>query len=336
MAATASRFDNAIDGALCESAAMPFADDVRAGLTAQPKTLPSKYFYDQLGSAIFEAITFLPEYYLTRAETEILTAHADKIIASAQPARLIELGSGSAQKTRYLIEAGLRRHHNLEYSAIDISQTVLAASAKALRAQYAGLTVKSYQGDYYEGLRALASANSRPHDAQHRTLALFLGSNIGNFDPPEALRLLKAIRNVLKRDDALLLGADLKKDRATLEAAYDDPIGLTGAFNLNILARVNRELGGRFDLRSFRHRAVYDNVHGRVEMHLVSTTAQIVPIQTLSLDIPFAQGETIHTESSYKFSRDDIERLARDAGFELQSLWTDGEQRFACHLLRCV
>lgn len=315
---------------------MPFADDVRAGLTARPKTLPSKYFYDQLGSAIFEAITLLPEYYLTRAESEILTARADEIISIAQPRRLIELGSGSAQKTRYLIEAGLRRQRNLEYSAIDISQTVLAATAKVLRAQYADLTVNIYQGDYYEGLRALAQANSRPSETGHRALALFLGSNIGNFDPPEALRLLRAIREVLKRDDALLLGADLKKDRATLEAAYDDTIGLTAAFNLNILARINRELGGRFNVRSFRHRAVYNEEYGRVESHLVSTIDQVVTIDALSLDVSFSQGESIHTESSYKFSRDDVERLARDAGFELQYLWTDAEQRFACHLLRCV
>ena len=334
--ATASRFDNAMDGALCESAAMPFADDVRAGLTARPKTLPSKYFYDALGSAIFEAITFLPEYYLTRAETEILTAHADEIIASAQPARLIELGSGNAQKTRYLIEAGLRRRRNLEYSAIDISQTVLAATAKGLRAQYAGLTVHSYQGEYYDGLRALAQANSRPSEAGHRALALFLGSNIGNFDPPEALRLMRAIRKVLKHDDTLLLGADLKKERAALEAAYDDPIGLTAAFNLNILARVNRELGGAFNLRAFRHRAVYNEPDGRVEMHIVSTVEQVVTIATLSLDVSFSQGESIHTESSYKFSRDDIHRLARDAGFELQNLWADEKHRFACHLLRCL
>jgi L-histidine N-alpha-methyltransferase len=315
---------------------MPFADDVRAGLTARPKTLPSKYFYDALGSAIFEAITLLPEYYLTRAETEILTAHADEIIARAQPARLIELGSGSAQKTRYLIEAGLRRRRNLEYSAIDISQTVLAATAKALRAQYAGLTVNSYQGEYYDGLRSLAQANSRPHDAEHRALALFLGSNIGNFDPPEARRLMSAIRAVLKHDDALLLGADLKKDRATLEAAYDDAIGLTAAFNLNILARVNRELRGRFDLHAFRHRAVYNEPDGRVEMHIVSAVDQVVPIDDLSLNVSFSQGESIHTESSYKFSRDDIDRLGRDASFELEHVWTDSEQRFACHLLRCI
>jgi len=332
----ASRFDNAMRGALCESAAMPFADDVRAGLTARPKTLPSRYFYDELGSAIFEAITLLPEYYLTRAETEILTAHADEIIAHAKPARLIELGSGSAQKTRYLIEAGLRQQRNLEYNAIDISHTVLAASAKALRAQYAGLTVTSYQGEYYDGLRALASAHSRPGETGHRALALFLGSNIGNFDPPEALRLLRAIREVLKRDDALLLGADLKKDRATLEAAYDDVIGLTAAFNLNIVARINRELGGHFNVRSFRHRAVYNEEHGRVEMHVVSTTDQVVAIDALSLDVSFSQGESIHTESSYKFSRDDVAHLARAAGFELQNVWTDAKQRFACHLLRCV
>jgi L-histidine N-alpha-methyltransferase len=322
-------------GALCESGAMPFADDVRAGLTARPKTLPSKYFYDQLGSAIFEAITLLPEYYLTRAESEILTARADDIISLAQPRRLIELGSGSAQKTRYLIEAGLRRQRNLEYSAIDISQTVLAATADVLRAQYPNLTVHSYQGDYYEGLRALAQAESAS-ETGHRALALFLGSNIGNFDPPEALRLLRAIRAVLERDDALLLGADRKKDRATLEAAYDDSIGLTAAFNLNIVARINRELGGHFDVRSFHHRAVYNEEYGRVESHLVSTIDQVVTIDALPLDVSFSQGESIHTESSYKFSRDDVERIARDAGFELQNLWTDSEQRFACHLLRCV
>jgi L-histidine N-alpha-methyltransferase len=334
--AESSRFNNAMHRALCESAAMPFADDVRAGLTAHPKTLPPKYFYDELGSALFEAITLLPEYYLTRAETEILSTRADEIIAKVEPTRLVELGSGSAVKTRYLIEAGLRKLHQLEYSAIDISQAVLATTVSALRAQYKGLTVRSYQGEYYEGLRALSQGNSQPHEPGSRALALFLGSNIGNFDPPEALRFMRAIRAVLHEDDALLLGTDLKKDRATLEAAYDDPIGLTAAFNLNILARINRELAGRFNVRTFRHRAQYDESHGRVEMHLVSSVAQVVPIETLSLDVSFTAGETIYTEASYKFSSDDVQRLAHDAGFELQHVWTDVAQRFACNLLRCV
>ncbi|HEV2037453.1 MAG TPA: L-histidine N(alpha)-methyltransferase [Candidatus Eremiobacteraceae bacterium] len=315
---------------------MPFADDVRAGLTAWPKTLPPKYFYDQLGSTLFEAISLLPEYYLTRAEAKILTAHARDIIASVQPARLIELGSGSAVKTRYLIEAGLRLRGALEYSAIDISQTVLETSAKALQAQYPQLAVRSYQGDYYEGLRMLPRASPHVNTADQRTLALFLGSNIGNFDPPEALRCLRAIRAVLEPGDALLLGTDLKKDRAVLEAAYDDPIGVTAAFDLNILARINRELGGEFELRAFRHHAVYNEAAGRVEMHLVSNVNQVVRIRALSLDVSFAADETIHTESSYKFSPDDLERLAHGAGFDLQRIWTDAAKRFACSLLRCA
>jgi dimethylhistidine N-methyltransferase len=322
-------------GVECESAAMPFADDVRSGLTARPKTLPPKYFYDELGSALFEAICLLPEYYLTRAETEILTTRAGEIIADVEPTQLIELGSGSAVKTRYLIEAGLQRRNALEYSAIDISQTVLEATAKALQAQYPGLTVQSYEGEYYEGLRKLPRGNFQSGAPGRRALALFLGSNIGNFDPPEALRFLRAIREVLHASDALLLGTDLKKDRVALEAAYDDSIGLTAAFDLNVLARINRELGGRFDTRAFRHRANYNEAAGRVEMHLVSTVDQVVPISSLSLDVEFVRGESIHTEYSYKFSRDDVQHLASGAGFELQHVWTDAAGRFACNLLRC-
>jgi L-histidine Nalpha-methyltransferase len=314
---------------------MPFAEDVRAGLSARPKTLPPKYFYDELGSALFEAICLLPEYYLTRAETEVLTARADEIVARVEPARLIELGSGSAVKTRFVIEAALRRQKHLAYSAIDISHSALAATEQSLQAQYPGLIVRGYQGEYYDGLRALASDDGRVATSQGRTLALFLGSNIGNFDPPEALRFLRAIRAVLAADDALLLGTDLKKDAAVLEAAYDDAIGLTAAFNLNILARINRELGGHFDVRSFEHNARYDAAAGRVEMHLRSRVSQKVAIDALAMTVAFAQGETIHTESSYKFSRDDVARLANEAGFRLEHAWADAQQRFGCNLLRC-
>jgi L-histidine Nalpha-methyltransferase len=331
-----SRFDNAMHGALCESAAMPFADDVRAGLTAKPKTLPPKYFYDELGSALFEAICALPEYYLTRAESEILTERATEIMVAVGPARLVELGSGSAVKTRYLIEAGLRHERALEYSAIDISPSALEATAKALTSEYPNLTVRAYEGDYYEGLRQLPRDGGLTSGRHHPTLALFLGSNIGNFDPPEALRFLRAIRAVLAVGDALLLGTDLKKDRATLEAAYADALGVTAAFNLNILARVNRELGGHFDLGTFGHRAFYDETAGRVEMHLVSARDQRVAIDALSLDLSFVAGETIWTESSYKFSNEDVVRLARASGFELEREWTDGQNRFACSLLRCA
>ncbi len=313
---------------------MPFAEDVRAGLTAQPKTLPPKYFYDELGSALFEAITLLPEYYLTRAESEILTAHADEIVARAAPAELVELGSGSATKTRLVIEASLRLKPALAYSAVDISESALEGTAKSLQAQYPSLTVRSYQGEYYEGLRKLAlDGHPRPRG---RTLVLFLGSNIGNFEPPEALRFLRAIRAALTNEDALLLGTDLKKDRALLEAAYDDSIGLTAAFNLNILARINRELGGHFDLRTFAHQARYDELAGRIEMHIASRVAQTVSIDNLQLQVSFAAGETIHTESSYKFSRTDVDHLAREAGFALEHSWTDSNARFGCNLLRCV
>ena len=311
---------------------MPFADDVRAGLTARPKTLPPKYFYDELGSALFEAICLLPEYYLTRAEAEILTVRAAEIVSLVEPARLVELGSGTALKTRFLIEAGLGRSA-LAYSAIDISETVLLATAKALASQYPTLAVSSYQGDYYDGLRQLSM--DQPRQANGQTLALFLGSNIGNFDPPQALRLVRAIRTALRTGDALLLGTDLKKDPAVLEAAYDDAIGLTAAFNRNIHARINRELGGHFNIGKFAHRARYLSDAGRIEMHLESLADQVIAIDALGLSITFGRAETIHTESSYKFSHEDVEQLAHESDFVLERSWTDEAGRFACNLLRC-
>jgi L-histidine Nalpha-methyltransferase len=309
---------------------MPFGDDVRAGLTAQPKTLPPKYFYDEVGSKLFEAITVLPEYYLTRAESEIFSSHADDIILRASPRRLIELGSGSATKTRFLIEAALRNPKELQFSAIDISSAALEESSRALQSEYPQLRLRSYQGDYFDGLRELAQAET----SGETTLVLFLGSNIGNFDPPEAERFLRAIRDVLSSGDALLLGTELNKDEATLEAAYDDPAGVTAAFNLNILARINRELGGHFDIRGFAHRAFYDHADGRIEMHLESRGQQTVNIDALGMSITFAPGETIHTESSYKFSQADVKHLARASGFEFECSWMDARHRFASHLLR--
>ncbi|HLW37413.1 MAG TPA: L-histidine N(alpha)-methyltransferase [Candidatus Eremiobacteraceae bacterium] len=307
---------------------MPFAEDVRAGLTARPKTLPAKYFYDDLGSTLFEAITLLPEYYLTRAETQIFRTHGQAMIDLVQPVRLVELGSGSAIKTRILLDAALRRNATLHYTAIDISRTALEAAARALEAEYPALTVQSYPFDYNEGLRQIAKAPAG------RTLALFLGSNIGNFEPPEAVRLLQSIRAVLQSGDALLLGTDLKKDAVTLEAAYDDPQGVTAAFNRNVLARINRELGGGFDLRAFRHRARYDARTGRVEMHLESAASQRIAIRQLDLEIGFEPGETIWTESSYKFDTQDVTALASAANFRFEQAWLDEAGSFACNLLR--
>lgn len=306
---------------------MPFADDVRAGLSAQPKTLPAKYFYDDLGSVLFEAITLLPEYYLTRAETQIFRAHGQAMIDAVQPLRLIELGSGSAIKTRILLDAALRRHPHLHYTAVDISKTALESAARALESEYPTLTVQSYPFDYKEGLQQISKSPAG------KSLALFLGSNIGNFEPPEAQALLQSIRAVLQPGDGLLLGTDLKKDPAILEAAYDDALGVTAAFNRNVLARINRELGGSFDLRTFRHRAFYNAAPGRIEMHLESVAQQRCHIRALDLALSFAQGETIHTESSYKFDEHDITKLAAGSGFKLESMWLDESRLFACNLL---
>lgn len=309
-------------------AAMGFAEDVAAGLTAQQKTLPAKYFYDELGSAIFEAITLLPEYYLTRAEDEILKRYADEIVGAVRgPFDIVELGSGSALKTRRIIAAALSRQSTLSYRPIDISATALDASAESLERQFPALSVDGIAADYFEGLGRLS------RDGSARRLALFLGSNVGNFEPDEAVKVLRALRGVLEPGDALLLGADLQKDPAALEAAYDDPLGVTAAFNLNVLARINRELGGEFELDEFDHLARYDETRGRVEMHLVSRTPQTVRIQTLGLDVRFAEGESIHTESSYKYDEATLHALASAGGFEVSRTWTDAAHRFSSNLL---
>lgn len=322
------------------SGSLRFAEEVRDGLTLPRKTLPSKYFYDDLGSMLFEAICLLPEYYLTRAEAEIFNTHADAIVNAARPERLIELGSGSAVKTRILLDAVLRRRSHLEYVAIDISQSALESTAKALEGEYPGLTVRRYHNDYLEGLKRLAHDSAARSTAGHTAapngpaLALFLGSNIGNFEPAAAHDFLQSIRAVLAPGDRLLLGTDLRKDAAILEAAYDDALGVTAAFNLNLLARINRELSGDIDVRSFRHLAKYNEGAGRVEMHLQSLRRQTFRIHAINLDVEMAEGETIHTESSHKFSPAEIAELARSADLVFETMWTDKAERFACSLLR--
>jgi L-histidine Nalpha-methyltransferase len=320
-----------------------FADDVARGLTAEPKRLQPKYFYDELGSLLFEAICLLPEYYLTRAEDEILRTHADEIAAAAaagggraRTLSLLEFGSGSAAKTRLLIEAILRRQSQLVYRPVDISATVVESSALSLLQSYPQLSVEAFAGDYDAALARLdrrGREGDGAGDGGGRTLALFLGSNVGNFDPPEAEKFLTAVRAVLRAGDALLLGADLKKDPAVLLAAYDDPLGLTAAFNLNLLARVNREFGADFDLRGFRHRVRYDEGAGRVELYVESRRAQAVRVRELNLTIEFAEGELTHTENSHKYDPAQLESLAALAGFRLSRVWTDAAGRFSSNLL---
>src|SRR5215212_6411482 len=256
-----------------------FTEDVRKGLVASPKRFLPKYFYDELGSQLFEAICLLPEYYLTRAENEILTRYSDEIAGSFDgQITLVEMGSGSASKTRLIIEALLRHQPELRFMPVDISASALESSSRILLQSYPRLKIEAYAADYFAGL---AELGKRP---RRRTLALFLGSNISNFDRDEANRFLRAMRSVLHKGDALLLGADLKKDPVILEAAYNDALGVTSAFNLNVLARINRELNGTFDLRAFRHRAFYNQEAGRIEIYIESLIDQRVRIQKLDLE----------------------------------------------------
>jgi L-histidine Nalpha-methyltransferase len=304
------------------------AEDVRKGLAAQPKRFLPKYFYDELGSQLFEAICLLPEYYLTRAENDILTRYSDEIAASVDGhITLVEMGSGSASKTRLVIEALLRRQAELLFMPVDISASALESSSRILLQSYPRLRIEAYAADYFAGLAELGKKPRR------RTLALFLGSNISNFDPEEALRFLRAMRSVLNKGDALLLGADLKKDPAILEAAYNDALGVTSAFNLNVLARINRELGGTFDLRAFQHRAFYNEPLGRIEIYIESLAQQVVRIEKLDLEVAFAAGELIHTENSYKYDMDGIAQLAADTGFKRSHTWLDSQERFSSNLL---
>jgi dimethylhistidine N-methyltransferase len=304
------------------------AEDVRRGLSSQPKRFLPKYFYDQLGSQLFEAICLLPEYYLTRAENEILENYADEIVSTLDGnTTLLEMGSGSASKTRLIIEALLRKQPELLFIPVDISASALDSSSRILLQSYPQLQIEAYAGDYFAGL---AELKKKP---RARTLALFLGSNISNFDPEDALRFLHALREGLQEGDALLLGADLKKDKATLEAAYNDALGVTAAFNLNVLARINRELGGNFDLRNFRHLAFYNESAGRVEIYIESLRDQTVSITQLDMEVAFVSGEQIHTENSYKYALSDIATLAEQTGFTRGRTWLDKNEQFSSNLL---
>jgi len=315
--------------------AADFAADVRRGLTAAPKFLLSKYLYDELGSRLFAAICALPEYYLARVESEILAAHAGEILDFLKgPLRLVELGSGDSEKTPLLIERLLARQGTLRYLPIDISASVVEASSERLLLAYPGLSITGFVADYPDALQALPREPAG-REGEH-TLALFLGTTLGNLEPDEQRALLRDLGRALRPGDGLLLGVDLKKPEDLLLPAYDDPLGVTAAFDLNLLVRINRELGGGFDVRRFRHRALYDRDLGRIEMRLESLVAQTVPIQELGIEVPFAAGESLHTESSYRFDPDQLAELGRETGFALARGWTDAAGRFGVYLLTPV
>jgi L-histidine N-alpha-methyltransferase len=304
-----------------------FADDVRTGLGLRPYTLMPKYFYDDLGSALFETITHLPEYYLTRVERDLLATYASEIVAAFdEPLELIELGSGSATKTRLIIDAILAGQDSLMFHPIDISPDALIESSEALVASNDALHVRAYAGDYFGLLRA------KRIETRDRVLALYLGSNVGNFEPVQARELFGLLGDTLKSGDGFLVGYDLKKDRVVLELAYDDPTGVTAAFNKNLLARINRELGGDFDLRAFSFFARYDERAGVVRSHLRADRAFTAHVPAVGLDVPFESGETIHTESSYKFTREDMLALLAPFGFGERRTFTDAAGRYALSL----
>ncbi|MEP6510651.1 MAG: L-histidine N(alpha)-methyltransferase [Dokdonella sp.] len=316
------------------STALPidrFAQDVRAGLChSGQKTLPPKYFYDDLGSALFDAITCLPEYGITRAERRLLENHAVEIAQRAPAPLVIELGSGSAAKTRCVLEALLHRTR-VDYCSVEISRAALDQSHRALK-DLPGLRVHGIAADYLDGLEE--ALQRRPPQAS--VLVLFLGSSLGNFEHASARQFLRNVRSALRSHDSLLLGNDLLKPEASLLCAYDDALGVTAAFNLNVLLRMNRELGADFVLPNFRHCVRFVHERGDVEMHIESTCDQIVRFREIGFSVPLRKGETIHTESSHKYSLAEIDALAQTSGFERRAQWCDEEWPFASTLLVAV
>lgn len=318
------------DRAAVNAATHTFISDVRAGLSAAQKTLPPKYLYDALGSALFEAITQLPEYGLWRAELSLLSEHAEAIARGAEVAQVIELGSGSATKTVQVLKALLRRQP-LSYWSVDMSPSALEMTRREL-SSLRGLSVHGVEAEYLTGLDGIAHSRG---GAGH-TLVLLLGSALGNFDYLESQRFLQRVRRALQPGDSLLLGIDLEKPVEQLVAAYDDALGVTAAFDLNVLVRINRELGGDFVLPQFRHEARFNTKSRDVEMHLVSRQAQCVRIDAAELSISLAAGESIHTESSHKYSQEEIETLSRASGFRCVEQWLHEESRFISALYRAV
>jgi L-histidine N-alpha-methyltransferase len=300
------------------------AADVRRGLTQHPKRLPPKYFYDDRGSRLFEAICELPEYYPTRTEHALLTEIADAVIAATRPTQLVEFGSGASRKTRLLLDALTNVEPAATYMPIDVSESTLRHSATALRLAYPTLRVHAIVADYERGLPRLPDAASR--------LVVFLGSTIGNFVPPDDVTFLRRVAEQLQPGDHLLLGVDLVKAVERLHAAYNDSAGVTAEFNRNVLQVINRELDANFDPRRFEHVAFYDEASAQIEMHLRAGETHIVRIAALNMTIAFQAGETIHTETSRKFTRASATAMLAAARFRLDQWFTPANADFALAL----
>ncbi len=316
------------------------ARNIRAGLLSVPKDLSPwpKYFYDKEGSELFEEITNLPEYYQARTELSILEQNAQEIAARTRCRELVELGSGSASKTRTLLDAMFAHGREVRYMPLDVSESALKSSASRLLEEYPPLEVFGFVGDFDRSLERLLAHFSRSKDVpgadESGRLVIFLGGTIGNFEPKRRQRFLKRLRAGLREEDHLLLGVDLVKDARVLEAAYDDAAGVTARFNKNLLEVLNRELGGRFDPELFAHRAFYEAGMARIEMWLDSKVAQKVPIAALRLEITFEVGEGMRTEISHKFTRSIVERMLGEANFAPVGWYTDEDGLFGLALGR--
>lgn len=299
---------------------------IRAGLLGSPKRLPAALLYDELGSALFEAITLLPEYEVARADLRLLTAHAEEVVSRLEgPLEVIELGPGHGRKARLVAEHVARRQNVIPFLGVDVSASALAGCRKTLE-QVSGVEFTAVEATF-EALHRLP-----PRRRGHRRLVMFLGSNLSNFDQPESLQLFRAIRGALQPDDALLLSADLEKPEGVLLKAYDDALGVTAAFDKNVLVRLNREWGADFDVTAFEHEARWVAAARRIEMHLVATRACTVRLARLKVDVQFAAGESIWTESSHRFDVRALEALGLEAGFPTDASWLDAAWPFALTL----
>jgi L-histidine Nalpha-methyltransferase len=304
------------------------AREVLHGLTSRPKKLPPKLFYDAAGSALFEQITELPEYYVTATEQAIFERFAPAMVRAAGGAStIIELGAGTAKKTMLILHAALDLHRAVTFIPVDVSSFALEVAHDRVRSELPRVAVHPLVLDYTQDLSTLAKISGRK-------LVLYIGSSIGNFEPMAACALLRRLRSALAPGDSLLLGTDMRKPVDVLLRAYDDAAGVTAQFNLNVLARINREFDADFDLDRFTHCAIWNERDSRIEMHLESRTDQLVNIDALDISVPFVSGETIHTENSYKFTSSMIESMAADSGFRMEQSWSDERNWFTVTLLR--
>ncbi|MFP5230606.1 MAG: L-histidine N(alpha)-methyltransferase [Acidobacteriota bacterium] len=312
---------------LPEAASTPLGAEVYRGLTAFPKKLSPWLFYDQRGSELFEAITELPEYYLTRTERAIFEQYADEIVAAADTNKLsmIELGAGTATKTGLLLAAAVRRQGSVEYYPIDISTSALEEARRRIGEEMPRVSCMPIVCDYTADM-------SEVQRVAGRRLVLYIGSSLGNFEPAQAAALLRRLRGQLAAGDLLLLGVDHVKDRSTLLKAYNDVAGVTAEFNRNVLVRIKRELGAAFRPGLFRHRACWNERESRIEMHLESLVAQELAIPALDLNVSFRRGESIHTENSYKFTPDSVSEMLGRTGFGVRQNWTDSKRWFGVYL----